>query len=178
MSSYANQKFYHIKKQYEEGDIFLMLKWEDCVNAGKELSGTAFNLYLYLAKNNDGYNFYFSPAHFCEMYGVSDRTYRNARDKLFEKGYLKEGDNNNVYFDTKGGMAETKEGVKERLREVYERLNAMNEEYGLKILKEMKERKLSLIEEDSLYIIKAKEVISFGEDLINELSRSEFEGLL
>lgn len=176
--SFPNQKMYHIKKKVEEGDIFLMLKWEDCVKAGRELKGAAFNLYLYLAKNKDGYNLHFSTEDFMQTYGVSEKTYRNARDKLFEKGYLKEGDKNHVYFDAAGGFKDTREGLREQIQSIYGRLNLADESRALKLKEEIFEAQLNKIKEDSLYIIKAKEIIAFGEELLNDVSRSEIEGLL
>lgn len=65
MVSYPNQKLYHIRKRIEEGDIFIMLKWEDYTAAARELSPSALNLFMYLAKNQDNYEFYFSSKDYC-----------------------------------------------------------------------------------------------------------------
>jgi hypothetical protein len=51
MSSYANQKKYHINKKIEEGDVFVMLSWEQYIQASKELTPSGLKLYMYLAKN-------------------------------------------------------------------------------------------------------------------------------
>lgn len=176
--SFSNQKLYQITKKIEEGDVFLMLSWNDCVKAGRELSGAAFNLYLYLAKNQDDYQFYFSPEHFRNMYGISDKTYRNARDKLFEKGYLKKGTGNKVHFDTRGGLGETKEEIKERITELYKKIAAKNEEKSLQFKHWIDEAKLYQIEDEKVYIIEGKKLITIGEELLGELSVSSIEGLL
>ena len=55
MISYPNQKLFIINKKIEEGDIFIMLRWNDFCMAAEELSHSALKLYMNLAKNKDGY---------------------------------------------------------------------------------------------------------------------------
>ena len=85
MISFPNQKLYIINKKIEEGDIFIMLKWEDFCRAADELSPSALKLYMYLAKNKDGYEFYFSSKDFCQLFNIVDKTYRNAKNELIAK---------------------------------------------------------------------------------------------
>ena len=86
MISFPNQKLYIINKKIQEGDIFIMLKWEDFCRAADELSPSALKLYMYLAKNKDGYEFYFSSKDFCQLFNIVDKTYRNAKNELIFKG--------------------------------------------------------------------------------------------
>lgn len=66
MTSYANQYQCTIhKKINKKKDVFLMLRWEDYTNAGIDLSKSALNLYMYLAKNIDGYTFFLSSKDYC-----------------------------------------------------------------------------------------------------------------
>ena len=177
MISYPNQKLYHIKKKIEDGDIFIMLGWEDYIAAAKELSPSALNLYMYLAKNQDNYELWFSSKDYCKTFNVVDKTYRNARNELLRKGYLKEAENNHVFFDSKGGYKETKENLQEELKSLGERLKVEDEKRYMKLMEVLKDAKLKEIHEEVIYKIEIKKVISFAQDLLREISQSEFEGL-
>lgn len=65
-----------------------MIGWNQITRAANELTASGFKLFLYIARNADGYKFDFNAKHFKETFNLSDRTYRNARQELFEKGYL------------------------------------------------------------------------------------------
>lgn len=178
MVSYPNQKLYHIRKRIEEGDIFIMLKWEDYTAAARELSPSALNLFMYLAKNQDNYEFYFSSKDYCQTFDVVDKTFRNARNELINKGYLKEGDGNHVYFDAKGFQKEGKKELNEKLVELGKILSAKDNDRYNKVYEMLQKANLKEIKDEKLYIIKIKEIISFTEDLIKEISENEFSNLL
>lgn len=177
MLSFPNQKLYHIKKKIKEGDIFIMLKWEDYIAAARELSPSALKLYMYLAKNQDNYELWFCSKDYCQTFNVVDKTYRNARDELFRKGYLKEGENNHVYFDAAAGYKETKENLQEELKKVAEQLKADDVSSYEKFMEELINAKLKEITDEVLYKIEIKKVISFGKDLIKETAMSDIQGL-
>lgn len=178
MISYPNQKLYHIKKKIKDGDIFLMLKWEDYTAAAKNLTPSALNLYMYLAKNQDDYKLWFSSKDYCQTFNVVDKTYRNARKELLLKGYLKEGENNNVYFDAAGGYGETLDRLKEELQKIAEQLKVDDPERYKKLVEEVTAAKLREIESEVIYKIEIKKLISFGKDLVKEISQAEIAGLL
>ena len=48
----------------------------------------SFKLYVYLAKNQDKYNFALSSSHFMAWAGVAKTAYDSAFEELEEKGYL------------------------------------------------------------------------------------------
>ena len=54
MISYPNQKLFIINKKIEEGDVFIMLKWNDFCMAAEELSPSALKLYMYLFRKAFG----------------------------------------------------------------------------------------------------------------------------
>lgn len=177
MISYPNQKLYHIRKKIEEGDIFIMLKWEDYTAAARDLSPSALKLYMYLAKNQDNYELWFSSKDYCQTFGVVDKTYRNAREELFKKGYLKEGESNHVYFDAAAGYKETKENLQTELKKIAEQLKADNVERYNKFIEELIAAKLKEIQDEVVYKIEIKKLISFGKDLIRETALSDIQGL-
>lgn len=178
MVSYPNQKLYHIKKKIEEGDIFIMLKWEDYTSAARELSPSALNLYMYLAKNQDDYNFYFSSADYCSTFQVVDKTFRNARKELMNKGYLKEGEKNHVYFDSKGGFKETKESLQEEFKEIASKLKVESETLYSDLKKLTQEKDLPNIEDETLYKIEIRRLISIGSDYLKDCAAAELKKLL
>lgn len=99
--AYLNQLEVEIIKVREE-EIPFEVDWKDITTAGNILTASAFKLFLYLSKNKDGYNFYLSPKDFINDFKMSDKTYRNARLELIEKGYLVQN-GNELIFDSKGG---------------------------------------------------------------------------
>ena len=77
----------------------------DITAAVKELSPSAFKLYLYLGQNQDNYRFGYSPKDFMMNYGVSESSAKRAKAELVEKGYIVVKGNtfefNTVKVDTK-----------------------------------------------------------------------------
>lgn len=178
MISYPNQKSYIISKKIEEGDIFIMLKWDDYCAAAGELSPSALKLYMYLAKNKDGYEFYFSSKDFCDTFKVVDKTYRNARNELINKGYLKECEGNRVHFSSCAAFKKTTENLKEELTRLGGIIKAENLDMYTDFCDKILEEKLSTIKDDSLYRYKIEKLISFAEELIKEFARNDIEKML
>lgn len=177
MISYPNQKLFIINKKIEEGDIFIMLRWNDFCMAAEELSPSALKLYMYLAKNKDGYEFYFSSKDFCQTFNIVDRTYRNAKEELIRKGYLKEGNNNKVHFSADAAFKETKENLKEELTKLASILKRENTELYKKLCDETITAKLKEIDNEDIYKFKIKNLINFAQDLIEQLTNEEFDNL-
>lgn len=155
-----------------------MVKWSDYITASKELSPAGLKLYMYLAKNQDGYVLNFSSKDYCETFGVVDKTFRNARAELIQKGYLKEDkENRNVYFDAGGAYKETRESLKEELRVLYDRINRLSEKDGNELLDMIGRAKLKEVDNENVYKSEVKKLISFAEEMLSNLSESAFNGL-
>lgn len=56
--------------------------------AYKNLTKSAFALWLYIARNQNGYRLELSYVAFNKMFDVSERSYRDAKLELIEKGYM------------------------------------------------------------------------------------------
>ena len=61
--------------------------------AGRLIEKASFKLYIYLAKNQDKYNFNLSSSHFMQWASVGIAAYRTAFKELVEEGYLIKKDN-------------------------------------------------------------------------------------
>lgn len=155
-----------------------MLKWEDYIAAARELSPSGLNLYMYLAKNQDNYELWFSSKDYCKTFNVVDKTFRNARNELIQKGYLKFGENNHVYFDSRGAYKETKEGLQKRLKEISCQLKVEDSESYEKLVEETMKANIKGIEDENVYKIQIKKLISLGEDLLKDLSATQMDNLL
>ena len=156
-----------------------MVRWEDYIHAAKELSPSALNLYMYLAKNQDNYKFYFCAKDYCETFNVVDKTFRNAKKELLTKGFLKEDPaSNQVYFDSRGGYKETKDSLVATLKALYDRINIADAARLEDLRKAMEEADLKNTKEETVYMIKVKQLIQFAEDILSDISTVGFTGLL
>ena len=155
-----------------------MLRWEEYTAAAKELSPSALNLFMYLAKNQDKYELWFSSKDYCNTFNVTDKTFRNARKELLTKGYLKEGENNNVYFNSAGAYKETIENLKEELKQIASEIKTENEDRYQDFVKATQEAKLRETKDELVYKSKAKNLISFGKDILRDIASSQIDGLL
>lgn len=178
MPSYPNQKLYTIHKKIEEGDIFIMLRWEEYCAAAKELSPSALNLYMYLAKNKDGYEFFFSSKDYCQTFGVVDKTYRNAKTELINKGYLREEEKNKVQFSSSATFKETKETLQKELMRLTGLLKIQDENVYNDFLDKVTDAKLKQIDNENIYKNEIKKLICFVEDLLKEFARKDINNLI
>lgn len=71
---------------------------EEIREAAKNLTPSAFKLYLYLVENEDGWEFVLSPKDFQNSYGLAESTYRKAKQELVDKGYIEEKPKNHFEF--------------------------------------------------------------------------------
>ena len=62
----------------------------ELMDACKALNGSALKLFIYFSGFGPNQEFYFFPKIFCENYGVSMSSEKNAFSELLQKGYLKQ----------------------------------------------------------------------------------------
>lgn len=178
MISYANQKLYSIEKRIKEGDVFIMVKWEDYCSAAKDLSPSALNLYMYLAKNRDGYEFYFSSKDYCKTFNVVDKTYRNAKHELERKGYLKE-EGNKIRFSVNAAFKETIDGLNERFKQLMNIVKVDLPDEYIRLYEEMeKDPPKKYKDHENIYKCKVKEWISILQETIKEFTDKNINELL
>ena len=85
--SVPNQKWIRIHKP-KVTDRFLQISHSDWMHANKTLSPFGLQVYLYLASNNDNYEFALSPADALERAGIKNTTFHKYMKFLEEEGYL------------------------------------------------------------------------------------------
>lgn len=118
MSTYANQKHITINRinPNVEKKQYLSIITENLAQAGRTLSEVPFKLYIYLASNQDGYQFDLSTQHFANIYDVSLSSAKAAVNKLIEAGYLVpsgKATNGYAFFEVPQKHSELKIDVKE-----------------------------------------------------------------
>lgn len=166
----------HINKNID-GEIF-EVSWEDYCAAARELSPSALNLYMYLAKNKDGYEFFFSSKDYCDTFKVVDKTFRNAKNELINKGYLREESKNRVNFSSSAAFKETKDNLQEKLKELNSKIKLLDESIYNDFLEKVAAANLPKIQDSNIYKIEIKKLISFAEDILKEFSEREISKLL
>ena len=87
MTIYPNQKFVTVFKEKCEEDFLQVnnISWQ---NACMKLTYSAFKIYLYMVRNQDGYSFALSYEHLNSIIPMSRKTYDKAIKELKEQGYL------------------------------------------------------------------------------------------
>lgn len=86
----GNQKAIEIsKKEIKENDIYIKINLNALWVAMNDLSAGALKLWLYFAKNQDGYTFALSSTD-AKDFGIKIKQYNNAIHELIEKNYLQE----------------------------------------------------------------------------------------
>ena len=92
-----NQKTICIHKEHPKSD-FLQIKNENWMRVNKELSPYGLQLYLYFAKNANGYQFSLSPEAAEKEAGINKTTFHKYVGILIEKGYLVKWSGNTFDF--------------------------------------------------------------------------------
>ena len=85
--SVPNQKWIQVHKP-RVTERFLQISHEDWMQANKTLSPYGLQLYLYLASNNDNYEFALSPADAEVCAGIKNTSFRKYMKRLEEEGYI------------------------------------------------------------------------------------------
>lgn len=92
----ANQK--HIgaihKEPCDTKNVYLKLNIEALQNASLNLKPSTLKVWLYFAKNQDGYEFDLSSVAVCNFCNICDKTYKTAIKELMEKKYLVQREKN------------------------------------------------------------------------------------
>ena len=85
----SNQKTVKVVKELcNKEKIYTAINLNALTNAGKQLSGDAFKMWVYFSKNQQGYEFELSSKHAEETFSLSKRRYDNAIKELTEGGFL------------------------------------------------------------------------------------------
>ena len=85
--SFPHQKWIKVHKP-KVTDRFLQIAHSDWMTANKTLTPFGLQLYLYLASNNDNYEFALSPADAEERAGIKSTSFHKYMKILEEEGYL------------------------------------------------------------------------------------------
>lgn len=99
MSYIPNQKHIYVRKKIcDTENIYCMINLIALEEAAQSLDAGAFKFWVYLAKNQDEWDFDLSSKHARETFGLKKRQYDNAVAELIEKGFLVKEDGNNYVF--------------------------------------------------------------------------------
>ena len=99
---YANQKSMYIHKTDSDKDhIYSLINQEAHMRALDDFGwSAAYNLWVYLCCNQDGYIEDFSPTHLGELVHKGRKTIQRAAKDLEDKGYLvRVGENDYIFFE-------------------------------------------------------------------------------
>lgn len=89
MTTVANQEIAKVNKEIcDETHIYAKINVEAMFNAMKDLSPIEFQVWLYFAKNQEGYEFAVSPAAALKEAGIKRDSFQRAKRVLKDKGYL------------------------------------------------------------------------------------------
>lgn len=101
MKTFNNQRIIKVTKEpTDKKHIYTMNNLAALDDAVYKLQSKAgIKLWIYMAKNQDNYNFALSSSDFCQWAGVSLTAYNSAFKELVEKGFLiQSGSNKNNYI--------------------------------------------------------------------------------
>lgn len=105
-----NQKIIQINKSFLVPP-FLQVSEEELFDAARSLNRTEFILYLYFAKNADGYQLEFSPTAVANLGLMSKSSATEARQGLEKKGYIE----NDIFYTA---SRERREKIKQIEQEI------------------------------------------------------------
>lgn len=100
LMSVPNQKIIKIAERTERNrdNLYTTTNLEALQIAMLNLKESGLKLWLYLNKNQEGYNLELSPKA-CESWGIKKTSYYRAVEELIEKGFLVPlRENSNIYF--------------------------------------------------------------------------------
>lgn len=97
-----NQKVVTVSKQKcDKQHLYATINLEAMEQAAQALDAGAFKLWVYFAKNQNGYEFALSSSAVQATFGMKIKQYNNAVDQLIEKGYLVVQSGNQYAFNEK-----------------------------------------------------------------------------
>ena len=95
----ANQLITISKKQRHYKENYIQISNDEWEKAFRELSSSAFGMWLWLVRHDETFKNELSKAAFKKDLGLSDSTYERAWKELKDKGYaVKDKKHNNLYF--------------------------------------------------------------------------------
>ena len=93
MQSVPNQKIVTCYKEpCDKINIYMTLNIKALEHAAQDLSYAAFKLYIYFAKNQDGYCFALSSKDVAQRWAMCRSAYDRCVHELIDKGYLVQDD--------------------------------------------------------------------------------------
>ena len=113
MPSVPNQKTIVVHKDKVVSD-FLQINNAEWMEVNKKFGPYALQLYLYLAKNADGYKFALSPAAAREEAGIKKTSYNTYLKLLETAGYVVKRSGNTYDFYTTPHIAERRQMKKQQ----------------------------------------------------------------
>lgn len=104
MDYIPNQKIVKVNREkvikgLSNGRLFLVAYQDNLMGAMKNLSHTAFKVYLYFLLQKDGYSVAFSPEYLHKSANMCKDTARNAFKELVSKGYIDENDRGYEFYE-------------------------------------------------------------------------------
>ena len=98
MNTVPNQKTITVSKtECGKGVLSAIINMDSMNQALGELSGNAFKLYMYMAKNCDKYTSALSSKDATSVCGMCRSAYDRAIKEMIQKGYLYSENDNNIY---------------------------------------------------------------------------------
>lgn len=95
-----NQKIVKVNKEpCSKTNLYAAINLEAMEEAARVLDAGAFKLWVYFAKNQNGYEFALSNKDASESFGIKIKQYNNAVNELIEKGFLVNTKGNNYAFN-------------------------------------------------------------------------------
>lgn len=89
MQTVPNQQIVSVNKEKcDKENIYAKINLDAIAQAVKDLSKAEFQVWLYFAKNQQGYTFAVSPAAALKEWGISKDTFHKAVQTLKKKRYL------------------------------------------------------------------------------------------
>ncbi len=95
----ANQKVVGVNKEpTDKNNIYACINMKALDGAALKLKKpSTFKLWLYFAKNQNGYEFELSAVAVANFCGITEKSYREAVKELIEKRYLIQRGDSNIY---------------------------------------------------------------------------------
>lgn len=99
-----NQKIIKINREKVDkvigsGRLYLIAYQDNISSAMKNLSHTAFKVYIYLLFHKDQFSVAYSPEYIHKMSGICNESARRAFKELIEKGYIVQGEKNFSFYE-------------------------------------------------------------------------------
>ena len=95
-----NQKEIKVNKEpCNKYNLYAAINLQAMEKAARELDAAAFKLWIYFAKNQNGYEFALSSKDVADTFGMKRDQYNGAVKKLIDKGYLAQVDGNKYTFN-------------------------------------------------------------------------------